>query len=70
MKVNNMSEQTTKTINVDSDKYQNVYITLKDGSVGLFTGPAMILDPNDVKAVNFSQVKDLPEGMTWEDLWK
>lgn len=69
-----MNNENTITMKFDTNgepkQYQNVYITLEDGTVGLFSGPAFITDANKVVGVSFSQPKDLPDGQTWNDLWQ
>lgn len=49
-------------------KYQNVLITLSDGSEGVFTGK-VIAEPGDkrkIVKVEFTEPKQLPEGYTFE----
>lgn len=58
--------------NLESNMFQNVYVELHDGTIGLFSGPVLITgDPKDlVKSVSFSPPKNIPDNLTWNDLWK
>jgi hypothetical protein len=53
------------------NEFQNVYVTLADGRVGMFSGPVFVTESDkniEVKQVAFSLPKPLPDGMTWEQL--
>lgn len=53
------------------NQYQNVYIELSDGRIGLFSGPVFITEKDKeliIKNVNFSPAKDIPDGLSWEHL--
>lgn len=52
------------------ETYQNIWVTLSDGRVGVFSGPTLV-DENDAKAevlvrdLQFSRPKELPEGCSF-----
>jgi hypothetical protein len=55
---------------MEDNRFQNVYIELKDGTVGMFSGPVLFEgDPNGlVKNISFSLPQDIPNNQTWSDL--
>lgn len=64
-----MSNQESIEVNLDRS-YQNVYVTLQNGTVGLFSGPFFVTDPTQVESVQFSLPTDLPDGETWSSICK
>ena len=50
--------------------YQNVIITLSDGTVCTFTGKAFVVNPDmeirSIKNIEFTNPKPLPEGYAFE----
>lgn len=57
---------------MSDNRFQNIYVELNNGQVGMFSGPVLIENDTDVFAtkVSFSQPKDLPDQLTWDGLWR
>ncbi len=49
--------------------FQNVYVELMDGTVGLFSGPSLFMgEPTgQVKSISFSPPQPIPNNETWSD---
>jgi hypothetical protein len=56
-------------MNTNTD-YQNIYVTLEDGTVGMFSGPALTQDTNKIVSVSLSRPTKLPDNLNWEQLWQ
>lgn len=55
-------------IDLNSNLYQSVYVTLQDGRVGMFSGPAFINNGDVVENIAFTQHMAMPDNCTWQDL--
>ena len=66
-----MENKSNNSCVLDEDVFQNVYVELNDGTVGLFSGPVLFNgDPNgQVKSISFSTPQRMPESLTWSKLW-
>ena len=66
-----MKNKSDNSCVLENDLFQNVYVELKDGTVGMFSGPVLFQgDPNNlVKSISFSPPKRMPESLTWSKLW-
>lgn len=56
-----------------SGMYQNCYVELADGRIGLFSGPVLVGSDGEkaaVKCVSFSQPKELPPDIRWDGIEK
>jgi len=51
------------------NQYQNVYVELKDGRVGMFSGPMLTTNMSAVCNISFSTPKELPEQLTWDAMF-
>lgn len=52
------------------ETYQNIWVTLSDGRVGVFSGPTLVEEKDTevgvtVADLQFSEPKDLPEGYSF-----
>lgn len=67
-----MANKSENSCVLEDNKFQNVYIELMDGRVGMFSGVALFEgDPNGlVKSISFSPPQDIPDNQTWSDLCK
>ena len=55
------------------ETYQNIWVTLSDGRIGIFSGPTLVEEKDTkvgvtVQDLQFSQPKELPEGLSFAPL--
>ena len=65
---NNAQTKASELTQLLERKYQNVVLTLDDGSVAIFSGKAICFpgETRRIKNIEFTEPKDLPENYSFE----